>query len=421
MLIAVASMLALTVMAHAAAPMSAAKLAWHGPPAAAGEVLKARISAVIAQELLRPGATWALRAGNQDVPAGLTGVSATADTPQFSLPFTQYDNTSGAEIIILIDRGAQPQPLNTLHFEILAPSLNCTAQVVASDDSHGQTGGGQAQVLYQAITAGRILALTDLTITVGQQRWLRVTLNNAKQAQIKSVKGQNLPPVSALSETLVSLGTMLDGKQAGTQIQPLSFGEPQGLIYKLEFMADAPGTVCEIAIATLDTQGQPLRTVAQGLWADRITSGTAQRSAYSLSVPGLDPQGKYGLVVSAAPKPLVFTGAKAYAREAWIVFSAPASGDLTLWLNPTDLAPPPHVEFDPAQARTVGEFEAPVSYAMPKGTEPVRNWLPEPLAAAQTGLIRWWRTAAYGLGALVLCGVGLGLLRRRPAEDDVQA
>jgi hypothetical protein len=398
--------------------MSAAKLKWQGPPAAAGEVLKARLSFVLVQQLARPGTTWVLRAGADAVPAGLAGVTAATIAPSIDLPFTQYNDLNSKELVLLVDRGAKPQPINSLHLELLAPSLKCTARIAASDDSHGQAAGGAEQLLYQEITGGRILALTDLNVNPAQHRWLRITLKDAQLAEVKKITAQNLTPPPVLRETLAVLGDEIAGKEAGTRIWPVAFGDQQGQISKLEFTADTPGAVCEIALAILDAQQQPLRTIASGIWADRLQCGATQRSAYNLPVTGLDPQGRYGLVVRAGNQPVTFTSAKAYVQDAWIVFAAPASTELTLWLNPNERTLSEHERFDAAQARAVGEFGALMSYAMPGRATPKHSLLPEPLQAAQAGFIRWWRVAAYAAGALVLLLAAVLLLRARVAECD---
>lgn len=410
-LLAIICVLALCTSALAAQVTSSAKLVWQGEPATSGDLVKARVPGGIAQELARPGTTWQLRDGSQDIPAQLTGIGPAGAAPKFDLSFTQYANANSAELVLLVDQGEKPQPLNQLQLDILAPRLNCTAQVSASNDSHSQGTAGPAQLLYQEIDGGRIIALTDLAVEPADKRWLRVTLTGAAGVEIKDVSGRYLVPGAHLREIPLTLGTPVASAAGAGQVWPIVFGDTSGLVRSVEFSADAPGVACEIAVATLDAQNQPVRTLAQGVWADRLQSGKVQRSLYSLAVPLLDPHGKYGLVASVAQQPVEFAGAKAFAQDAWLVFIAPSSAELTLWINPQAAGPQAQPRYNMAMARTVGEFGELVSFAMPGGGDKAPSLLPEPLAAAQAGLTRWWRPAAYAAGALVLLIAGFSLLR----------
>lgn len=409
--------LALTIVlaqgASAAAQVQSAPIVWREQAFIAGELLKVRAGYEVARELVKPGTSWELRAGNTAIPASLAGSAGINSATPLNLPFKPTSAATAADLTVVTDQGTSLGRMNTLRFSFSVVSLQCTVRFETSADGKTYQAIGREQVLYQELTAGKIIALTEASIDFAAQKYLRITFVGARGAALKEILATYVPASYGEREIPVTFGPMATAADASSCIWPLKLASPQDLVTRLELQADAPGTAREITLVTLDAQSQPLRTITRFVWADRLAAGGIQRSSYGVTLAGLDPAMQYGLMTKAGDPVFPLTAVKAYTCDVWLVFYTPAKADLMLWLNPVTQYHITHPLYDAAKARDVGSVGPLACLATPQVSRMPEPRAPQPLQAAQTYMGHWWRAYVYGISAVLLALLAGALLRRR--------
>jgi hypothetical protein len=335
-----------------------------------------------------------------------------------SLLFTQSSSASTADLTVVINQGLSLQRINTLHFGFVAMNLKCKVKFETSPDGKAYKAVGHEQVLYQEVSNGKITSLLDAALGFAPQQYVRITFLGAGGCELKEIIATSTPQPSAQRGIPVTLGPMAAAGEPGKFVWPLKFAGAQDLVLRLELHADAPGTAREIAIAALDAKIQPLRTIARFVWADRIMAGGIERSEFATALPGLDPNTQYGVVTDAGDPVFALTAVKAYTNDVWLVFNAPASTNITLWLYPAAKHGISHQQYDASMARDAGAIGPLASLARPAIATKSARYTPKPLLSAQAYLEQWWRAYAYGAGAFILLSLAVALLRKRYREAD---
>lgn len=390
---------------------------WDATPPDSGELVKVAVPEEAARQLLQAGEHWAMMSGVNQVPAVLIGgISGGDQQPVYGLAFTSSAQAKPGDLVAVIDRGTSPAALNELSFRFASQRVCCKVHVEGSKDGKAYQSIGPDQLVYQEVADGRLIALTDVKLDPQQLRFIRVTIFGAGGVVLKEIQGRLRKDEPFTAQVPVTLGPSVAGPTAGELVWPLTIANPQDLIMRLDLLGDAPGTACEFSIAALDDQHRPLRTVARGVWVDRLQAGGVERSEHGLELPGLDPMQSYG-VITSGKNPPVFTSVKASKRQLWLAFYMPADTSLQLVINPKHRTASPNTVYPVHNAITAGVIgqlvcSAPVT-PLPSAVDSTENTMDD----WQTTVLTWWRTAAYAAGAVILLLFAGVLLHKRREED----
>lgn len=390
------------------------ELSGDAPPA--GDPAKVRVRGEALAALLAAGDAWHLSAGGAPLAAELVEPQPPASAQPIPLTLLRQSDPADATLSAVLDRGADPAPLDHLRLYFAGLSVLGLVDTAASADDQEYSPCAEPQVVWQSIQGGTVSRLTDLSLNPGAARYLRLRIPAASGVQLERAEGWLAPEdPRTLYEVPATLGAMRDGTDPGEHLWPLEFEDNAVALAKLKVVADAPGQARRLDVVRLQQDGLHYTSAGEGLWADRLTAGGKQRSEKWLSVDDSGGGRPWALVVAdEGMDALPVSGVQAYAAEYWLYFTMPDIGPLELWLSAAPATEPLTAE-QRAAAVFAGEINLlNLSWTPPPPVQPGfgRDWL-ERLTPL---LHSWGRLSAFALGGLVLIIIGMVLLRR-PAPD----
>lgn len=393
-----------------------ASISWEETPPAPGTVVKLKVRGETLAYLLREGATWELVSGETRLAAQLVSASLPEQISKQDYSLLATETGGGKTLQLEIDRGDGPLPLNRLEIQFAASSYFGKATVLTSADQENYRIVGRPQVVFQEISGGQVYRLGELKLDQNLERYLRIELPKPASGTVQTVKGWFVADHKLVAyKAQAALGPMREGQGPGESVWPILMNPGNLPIAKLKVLADAPGELRRMHLATMDGTSIGAQVGGAIIWASNLTQGSKIIANKWMSITGEPASGPFAIVVSGDASPLQLSGVEVYLLEHWLLFEMPEDGGLQLWQTRVDgsstMPPdsPPlniqNVEF----AGTITDWDTPRPPQADK--KPSRNWISQPPGFATNG---GWQAKMYSYLALalVLCITGVVLLRR---------
>ena len=383
----------------------------NAPPA--GELVKVRLRGEALAALLAKGATWRLSAGGKELEAAIVYPPLAASSSIHSLTFTGQSAAPGGDLVVTLDRGATPPPVNRIKIELLTPMFTGRVSIAASSDGQVYASAGKDQVIHRELRDGWFLEINELRCDPGARRFIRLTIAGAAEVPILHASAWFVEEAwRDAYETPAALGPMRDGPLAGDHLWPLILEHYAIPIFKLKVLADAQGDVRSIRIVRLNEEFEIIGGEKSFLWVGDLESGGISRSDKYIELSVIPWAQRRGLVVVDGDlPPLRLTGVQAYAAEVWLWFVRPQQDPVELQMGlPGGKAPSlASVSFD--DAAFAGEISQLSTFVAAPTAQP--GFPAQFLQPVMEPVQRWWRLAAYSVGGLVMLLTGLSLVRQR--------